>query len=181
MIEPLLRYAGAVLGKDYLQQDCALARALEVVGERWTLLIVRDAFFGVRRFNDFQSHLDISKGVLAERLTTLVEEGILERRQDPGHAGRSTYELTAAGRDLWPALHALLAWGDRHRSPNSRVFRHAACGTVLDARAYCAACRLAPEPEDIVTEPRPGQRWRRDDAVTAALLGPRRLLDPVET
>jgi DNA-binding HxlR family transcriptional regulator len=170
-----------MLGKDYEQQDCALARALEVVGERWTLLIVRDAFFGVRRFNDFQAHLDISKGVLAERLTGLVEAGILERRRDPRHAGRSIYELTAAGRDLWPALHALLAWGGRHRSPNSRVFRHAPCGTALDATAFCGTCRLTPGPADITMEPRPGQAWRRSDAVTLALREPRRLLEPVET
>ncbi|SRR5581483_1758274 len=170
-----------MLGKDYQQQDCALARALEVVGERWTLLIVRDAFLGVRRFNDFQAHLDISKGVLAERLTTLVEEGIFARRQDPRHAGRSIYELTAAGRDLWPALHALLMWGDRYRYPNSRLFKHATCGTTLDASAYCVTCRLAPEPEDVATEFAAGRHPARDDAVTIALTHPHRLLEPVET
>src|SRR5215472_18693260 len=139
--EPLTARHRNVLGKDYAAQDCALARALEVIGERWTLLIVRDAFYGVRRFSDFQAHLDIPKAVLSDRLSGLVEDGILDRRPDPRHAGRHLYELTAAGRDLWPALHALLTWGDRYRSPNSRVFRHAACGTALDARAYCAACR----------------------------------------
>src|ERR1700690_1478964 len=76
-------YAGSMLGKDYQRQDCSLARALEVVGERWTLLIVRDAFYGVRRFNDFQAHLDIPKAVLSDRLNGLVEDGILERRPDP--------------------------------------------------------------------------------------------------
>jgi DNA-binding HxlR family transcriptional regulator len=115
-----------MLGKDYEGQDCALARALEVVGERWTLLIVRDAFYGVRRFNDFQAHLDIPKAVLSDRLAGLVYEEILERRPDPEHAGRHLYELTAAGRDLWPVLAALLGWGGRHRQTNSRVFRHAA-------------------------------------------------------
>ena len=109
-----------MLGKDYENQDCALARALEVVGERWTLLIVRDAFYGVRRFNDFQAHLDIPKAVLSDRLAGLVDEDILERRPDPSHAGRHLYELTPAGRDLWPAINALLAWGDRHRQTNSR-------------------------------------------------------------
>jgi DNA-binding HxlR family transcriptional regulator len=170
-----------MLGKDYPQQDCALARALEVVGERWTLLIVRDAFYGVRRFNDFQEHLDISKAVLSERLTALVQEGILERHRDPQHAGRSVYELTEAGRDLWPALHALLAWGDRHRHPNSRDFKHASCGTTLDASARCPACQLAPPPQDILMQPRPGRGRRRDDPVTVALRTPHRLLDPVQT
>src|SRR2546430_11861382 len=102
-----------MLGKDYAQQDCALAGALESIGERWTLLILRDAFYGVRRFNDFQAHLDIPKAVLADRLSGLVDDGILERRSDPARAGRHLYELTPAGLDLWPVLRALLAWGGR--------------------------------------------------------------------
>src|SRR5436305_3660458 len=129
-----------MLGKDYADQDCALARALEVVGERWTLLVLRDAFYGVRRFNDFQTHLDVPKAVLSDRLVGLVEEGILERLPDPGHAGRHLYELTQAGRDLWPVLHSLLVWGGRHRHPNSRLFRHALCSTVIDDAGACPKC-----------------------------------------
>ena len=72
------------LGTDYARQDCSLARALELVGERWTLLILRDAFFGVRRFSDFEVHLDISKAVLAQRLAALVEVGLLARTEDAG-------------------------------------------------------------------------------------------------
>jgi DNA-binding HxlR family transcriptional regulator len=170
-----------MLGKDYQGQDCALARALEVVGERWTMLIVRDAFYGVRRFNDFQAHLDIPKAVLSDRLSGLVQDGILQRRPDPDHAGRHHYELTAAGRELWPALYALLTWGDRHRHPNSRLFRHAACGTVLDASGYCATCRQIPGPEDVATETRRGRDHLRDDPVSVVLRSPRRLLDPLET
>lgn len=171
-----------MLGKDYIGQDCALARALEVVGERWTLLILRDAFYGVRRFKDFQAHLDIPKAVLSDRLAGLVEDGILERRPDPQHAGRHVYELTASGRDLWPTLHALLMWGSRHRAPNSRVFKHAACGTPLDDHGECPACRITPGPEDILSEPRrPGRRALRDDPVATALRTPHRLLEPIET
>src|SRR3954447_25595170 len=102
-----------MLGNDYRRQDCALARALETVGERWTLLIVRDAFHGVQRFSDFQAHLDIPKAVLSDRLAGLVEDGVLDRLPDPEHAGRRLYRLTPAGRELWPALHALLVWGGR--------------------------------------------------------------------
>jgi DNA-binding HxlR family transcriptional regulator len=172
-----------VLGKDYVAQDCSLARALEVIGERWTLLIVRDAFYGVRRFNDFQAHLDIPKAVLSDRLTGLVESGILQRRADRQHAGRHVYELTAAGRDLWPTLHALLVWGSRHRAPNSRVFKHAACGTPLDDHGHCPTCRITPGPEDILSEPRRSQRRRalRNDPVATALRMPHRLLEPIET
>ena len=169
-----------MLGKDYERQDCALARALEVVGERWTLLIVRDAFYGVRRFNDFQAHLDIPKAVLSDRLGGLVEEGVLERRPDPQHAGRQLYELTSAGRDLWPVLNALLAWGGRHRDRNSLVFRHAICRAELDD-GRCARCDVTPTPQDILTEPRRDRRPLRDDPVAVALRTPRRLLEPIQT
>ena len=170
-----------MLGKDYPAQDCSLARALEVIGERWTLLILRDAFYGVRRFNDFQGHLDIPKAVLSDRLGGLVEDGLLVRRPDPQHAGRHIYELTAAGRDLWPALHALLVWGGRHRAPNSRVFKHAPCGTALDDHGRCSRCGLTPDAEDILSEPRTRGRKLRDDPVAVVLRAPHRLLEPIDT
>src|SRR5215471_17045414 len=160
-----------MLGKDYERQDCSLARALEVIGERWTLLIVRDAFYGVRRFNDFHAHLDIPKAVLADRLSGLADDGILERRRDPEHAGRHIYELTAAGRDLWPVLHALLVWGGRHRQENSRAFRHAVCGTLINDAGACPTCGVTPPPEDLVVEPKKG-RALRDDPVAVALRVP---------
>jgi len=169
-----------MLGKDYKRQDCSIARALEVVGERWTLLIVRDAFYGVRRFNDFLVHLDIPRAMLSDRLSGLIEDGVLERRADPGHAGRHLYELTPAGRDLWPVLHALLAWGDQHRHPNSRMFTHAACGTELDPSGACTACRLTPGPQDVLTQPRGDGAGLRHDPVAQALRAPRRLFDAVE-
>jgi DNA-binding HxlR family transcriptional regulator len=169
-----------MLGKDYDAQDCALARALEVVGERWTLLIVRDAFFGVRRFSDFQVHLDVPKAVLSERLAGLVENGILERHPDPDHAGRHLYELTQAGRELWPVLYSMLVWGGRHRAVNSRAFRHAACRTELDEAGRCPECDMAVEPQDIVIERRRGRGLRRDDPVALALRAPHRLLEPID-
>ena len=141
-----------MLGKDYERQDCSLARALEVVGKRWTLLIIRDAFYGVRRFNDFQAHLDIPKAVLSDRLSGLVEEGILERKPDPDHAGRHLY----------------------------RVFKHADCGTRLDDSGYCSRCELTPEPQDVLMVLRRGRSPVRDDPVAVALRAPRRLLEPVE-
>lgn len=170
-----------MLGKDYADQDCALARALEVVGERWTLLILRDAFYGVRRFSDFQAHLDIPKAVLADRLNALVAEGLLARVPDPDHAGRHLYELTSSGQDLWPAMHALITWGSRHRQLNSRVFMHATCGTVLDEDGRCSSCGVAPGPDEILTEPRKGRGLSRSDPVAVALRGPHRLLEPLET
>lgn len=172
-----------MLGKDYEGQDCSLARALEVVGERWTLLIVRDAFFGVRRFKDFEEHLDIPKAVLSDRLSGLVEDGVLDRRPDPDHAGRFLYELTAAGRELWPVVNTLRVWGQRNREASGRRFLHAACGTPLDDEGDCPRCEVTPPPEDIVTEPGRGRGRRppRRDPVAKVLLEPHRLLDPIET
>ena len=170
----------AMLGKDYERQDCSLARALGVVGERWTLLIVRDAFYGVRRFNDFQAHLDVPRTVLADRLGGLVEAGILERASDPERRGKHIYELTDAGRELWPALYALLVWGDRHQYRNARTYKHVVCDSVLDDRGDCVACRVAPAPEDILTEPRRGRRHARTDPVARALRRPHRLLEPLD-
>jgi DNA-binding HxlR family transcriptional regulator len=170
-----------MLGKGYAEQDCALARALEVVGERWTLLIVRDAFYGVRRFSDFQAHLDIPRAVLADRLSSLVSDGVLERVPDPEHGARYLYELTTSGRELWPVIHALLSWGGRHRQTNSRLFMHADCGTVLDEDGRCPNCGRIAGPDEIVTERRRGRKPRRSDPVTVALRSPHRLLEPLET
>src|ERR1700744_2258505 len=103
------------LRKDYSGQRCSLAKALEVVGERWTLLIVRDAFFGVRRFGDFADHLEIPRAVLSERLTSLVDAGVLERVD--GDHGHTEYVLTDKGLALQPVLRTLLAWGDDYYSP----------------------------------------------------------------
>jgi DNA-binding HxlR family transcriptional regulator len=168
-----------VLGNDYRLQDCSLARTLEVIGERWTLLIVRDLFLGVRRFNDFQAHLDIPKAVLSDRLAKLAHERIVERRPDPDHAGRHVYELTAAGRDLWPALFALLMWGARHRAPTTRIYAHAACGTPLAPDGSCPECLLTPGAGDVVARPRRGRVSMRTDPVTLALRRPHRLLEPL--
>lgn len=167
-----------MLPNRYEGQACAAARALEIVGERWTLLIVRDAFYGVRRFSDFAAHLDIPRAVLSERLRSLVDDGVLAREPDPDHPTRHDYRLTAAGRDLWPLLHALVTWGGSHQvdGPTSRVFSHAACGTELGPHGRCPTCDLTPEPADVVTAPRPGVPPIRDDAVTRALQVPRRLL-----
>lgn len=170
-----------MLPSDYQDQDCLLARALEVVGERWTLLIVRDAFFGVRRYSDFLTHLGIPKAVLSERLKGLVADGILERRQDPERPSRKVYELTQAGRDLWPAIFALRSWAARYRSPDvtRRAFTHIGCGTELASDGSCPTCQSTPAASDIVMALRAGAAPRRDDPVTLALLEPHRLLEPL--
>jgi DNA-binding HxlR family transcriptional regulator len=105
-----------VLRRDYEGQECSIARALEIVGERWTLLIVRDAFLGLRRFDEFQESLGIARNVLTDRLNRLVDEGILERVRYSERPERHEYRLTAKGRDLNIALAGLRQWGDKYVS-----------------------------------------------------------------
>lgn len=102
-----------MLNRTYEGQDCPIARALEVVGERWTLLIVRDVLVGPRRFDQLQASLGIARNVLADRLNRLVEEGILERVPYSKRPPRHEYRLTDKGRELEPALSALRQWGDQ--------------------------------------------------------------------
>jgi DNA-binding HxlR family transcriptional regulator len=169
------------LGREYEGQACALARSLEVVGERWTLLILRDLFFGVRRFSDIQAHLDVPRAVLSARLARLVEAGIVERR--PYQARRDDYLLTAAGLELWPIVHQLMQWGERHLVADGpvRLFAHASCGTDLSAQGDCPSCGTAPGPEEIETRPGPGvPSVVRRDPISRALRRPHRLLTPVD-
>lgn len=169
------------LPREYTDQACSMARALEIIGERWTLLIVRDAIFGVRRFSDFLGHLGTPRAVLTERLDFLVAEDVLHRVPGPGK--RSEYELTAKGRALWPVVRALVSWGDEYYAPagRRRVFVHTGCGGELAPAGTCTACgdevpltatRMTPGPG--LSAPSPGA-----DHVTEALASPRPLLLPV--
>src|SRR3977135_3464480 len=100
-----------MLPRTYDQQNCSIARALELVGERWTMLILRDAFLGVRRFDDFQVRLEISRTVLARRLSDLLEAGLLRREAYQQRPARYDYVLTERALDLWPSLVSLAQWG----------------------------------------------------------------------
>lgn len=104
----------SVLNREYQRQNCSIARALELVGERWTLLIIRDAFLGLRRFDEFHESLGISRNVLADRLNRLVEEGIFEAIPYGARQDRYDYELTRMGLDLHVALVGLRQWGDKY-------------------------------------------------------------------
>ncbi len=169
------------LPHDYTNQACSVARSLEIIGERWTVLILRDAFYGVRRFGDFVTHLDIPRAVLAARLKTLVAEGILVR--EPGPGGHDEYVLTDKGTELWPVVRDLMAWGDRHYAPGGprRLFTHGDDGGTLDADSRCAICGQTVAVADTVVVPGPGfhNDERRHDPVSQALGRPRRLLEPV--
>jgi DNA-binding HxlR family transcriptional regulator len=132
-----------MLRHDYPGQYCSIAKALEVVGERWSLLIVRDVMLGARRFDELQKGLGVARNVLSARLQRLVEEDILERRPYQESPERYEYFLTEKGLDLWPALIALLGWGDRHTEypdgPPMRIV-HKICGGDVSDRGVCGRC-----------------------------------------
>lgn len=132
-----------MLKRDYDDPYCSVAGTLGVVGERWTLLIVREIFQGRRRFSEMQRTLGVARNVLAARLERLIEEGIIERRPYSEHPQRYEYFLTEKGLDLWPVLMALLHWGDKHvageEGPAMKVV-HKGCGGEMDAHRICSSC-----------------------------------------
>jgi DNA-binding HxlR family transcriptional regulator len=147
-----------VLRRDYEGQNCSIARALEVVGERWTLLIVRDVFLGRRRFDQLQESLGVARNVLTDRLSRLVEEGILERVPYSERPARFEYQLTDKGRELNVALTALRQWGDKYLSERPpTVLRR-----KIDKKPVIAA--LVPKgaevlrTDEVETVPGPGSR-----------------------
>ena len=148
-----------VLRNDYPGQVCSIARSLEVIGERWTLLIVRDVMNGRRRFDDLQEGLGIARNTLSARLQRLVDEGILERRAYQRHPERYEYFLTEKGLDLWPALVALLHWGDRYSpAPDGppMLIVHKECGGEVNDRGICERCGKLLRARDARALPGPG-------------------------
>lgn len=127
---------------NFADLDCSIARTLEVIGERWSLLIVRDAFYGVRRFDDFRRDLGIARNVLTDRLHTLVAQGVFERRQYEDRPPRHEYVLTPKGRDLLPVVLTMMRWGDRWESDGDRpvTLTHTSCGSETTPYVACSAC-----------------------------------------
>lgn len=138
---------------------CSIAQTLEIVGEWWTPLILRDVHLGLHRFDDIAEDLGISRNLLTRRLGYLVEHDILERRPYQARPVRYEYHLTEAGRDLAPALLVLMAWGDRHATPPGgpplRVV-HRACGHRFTPEVTCSSCGEPVTGRDVVTLPGPG-------------------------
>jgi len=138
---------------------CSIARALSVVGDRWTGLIVRDAFLGIRRFDELQRSLGMSRHRLADRLERLVAEGVLERREYQNNPPRFEYCLTEKGRDLYPIILMLKQWGDRWMAgPEGppALHRHRNCGHITTAVLTCSECQQPLSPFDMLVEPGPG-------------------------
>jgi DNA-binding HxlR family transcriptional regulator len=148
-----------MLHRRYDSQVCSIAGALEVVGERWSLLIVRDVLVGLRRFDELQASLGVARNVLQTRLTRLVDEGVLEKRLYQDHPPRYEYRLTEKGLDLWPVLVALMRWGDQYAPPPAGppvLLTHRACGGAVDEHRTCTVCGARLSVRDVLALPGPG-------------------------
>ena len=128
--------------KSFAAMDCSVAQCLEVVGEWWSMLIIRDAFMGVSRFEDFQGRLGISRNILRDRLNSLVDSGVLVRVPYSEHPPRFDYQLTKKGRDLWPVLTTMRQWGDTYAAPSGPPVEvvHASCGKTTHVELVCGEC-----------------------------------------
>ena len=166
----------------FAEFSCSVARTLDVVGERWAMLILKDVFLGVTRFDDLQRDLGIARNVLADRLDALIAGGLLERREYQERPVRHEYLLTEKGRDLQSVLFAIVAWGDRWQSDAAGPplkLRHETCAHDTTAKVVCSSCGLPLKAEDVTAH---GARGRIGPGtrVTGELLaaGPRRLAGP---
>ncbi|WP_433247893.1 winged helix-turn-helix transcriptional regulator [Streptosporangium sp. CA-135522] len=141
--------------------NCSIERALTVVGEKWTFLVLREAFKGVRRFADMQAATGAPRQVLSARLTRLVEEGLLRKvpYREPGQRRRDEYRLTPMGLDLYPALVALMRWGDRHLADQEGppvLLTHRGCGAPVEQHFHCADGHEIAGPREVTPRPGPG-------------------------
>ena len=144
--------------KSFADMHCSVAQCLEIVGEWWSMLILRDVFLGHTRFDDIQERLGISRNILNQRLSRLVEEGVLAKVAYSEHPPRYDYRLTDKGRDLWPVLTAMRQWGDRYAAPDGPPLRmkHKACGRYVQAVMTCSSCGERLGPRDVQMAPGSG-------------------------
>lgn len=148
---------------DFDSEACSVHRTLEVIGEKWTMLLIRDAANGVHRFDDFRRHVGLSEAVLADRLRTLVSHGIFETReyQEPGQRKRREYRLTEKGWDLFPVLVALMQFGNKYFGLDGGepwMIQHKACGHGVHAQVRCVHDDEVLTPRDTQSVPGPGAR-----------------------
>jgi DNA-binding HxlR family transcriptional regulator len=145
-------------------ERCSVARTIAVIGDRWTLLILRDCFLRVRRFDAFEERLGITRHILADRLKKLVAHGVLQKVPYQQNPVRYDYRLTQSGLDLYPLLACLRHWGDRYaagRSGPPMLFRHRDCGHVFDPVVICSECGEPIDPRAVEVLPGPGAQAPR--------------------
>ncbi|MCX5069818.1 helix-turn-helix transcriptional regulator [Micromonospora lupini] len=150
---------------DWSVENCTIARAMEILGERWTMVVLREVFTGVRRFDDMRVRTGIPRQVLTNRLTVLVERGVLRREpyREPGSRLRHEYRLTEKGLALWPVLVAVLGWGDRYLADaegSALSVGHRDCGAPVRVELRCADGHPVDDPRDVLPRPGPGARRR---------------------
>jgi DNA-binding HxlR family transcriptional regulator len=159
----------------FADMHCSLARTLELIGDRWSPLILRDVYAGLSRFDQLATDLGISRNLLTARLGDLVDHGLLERRRYQDHPPRDDYVLTPAGRDLVPALMAVIAWGDRWVAPKEGppvLLKHRGCGAVFEPAVACSVCSERITADDVVPRPGPGGRAALGTAILGQALAP---------
>ena len=140
------------------EEACSIARTVSVIGDRWTMLVIRECFLRVRRFEEFQERLGITRHLLADRLRKLVKLGVLERVPYQKHPPRHEYRLTAKGLDLHPIVLAMVRWGDQHmtgRRGRPYLLEHT-CGHTFDPVMTCSACGEAVQAKEVRRLPGPG-------------------------
>lgn len=142
--------------KSYDNLNCSVARTMEQIGERWTILILRDAFYGIRRFDDFQASLGVARNILTTRLNHLVDGGIMRKEQYQNNPPRHEYRLTEKGRDLIPVITTMLAWGNRWESDRDPVdLIHQDCDHTMHAVAVCSECGGRIDAHNLTIDPVP--------------------------
>jgi DNA-binding HxlR family transcriptional regulator len=154
-----------MLQRTYEDQVCSVARTLEILGERWTLLIVRDCLLGLRRFDEFQESLGVARNILTDRLRRLVDAGVLDRVEYQQRPQRFEYHLTATGRELGVPIVALMHWGDKHLSGGAgapRLTRHHGCGGNVHVHLVCGRCGNRVPGSQLEVLPGPGLRAVED-------------------
>lgn len=151
--------------RDYDTSNCSIARTLEVIGEKWTILVIREAFNGVRRFDEIREHVGLSESILADRLRKLLAHGVLSATiyRKPGQRARREYRLTEKGLDLYPVMIALLGWGDAHLADAAGPaldVRHHDCGERVRAVVACEGGHILSSARESRAHPGPGARMR---------------------
>jgi DNA-binding HxlR family transcriptional regulator len=157
----------------FREMNCSVAQCLEVVGEWWSMLIVRDLFLGITRFEDFHQRLGISRNILNQRLEHLIERGVVDRVPYSEHPVRYDYQLTEKGKDLWPVLTAMRQWGDHWEAPEGAPLElvHAGCDHVAQVVGACSVCGEPVSRRDMRAVSGPGHRANADRQADGAPIG----------
>ena len=154
----------------FAEFPCSLARGLDLIGDWWTPLIIRDVYIGLGRFEELVENLGVSRNLLTTRLKSLEENGIIERKAYQSRPLRHEYVLTQAGREFVPVILALTAWGDRWAQPSEGaplLFQHTACGQVFNPEIRCSACGSSVSADEVRLLPGPGGRSARGTRLVA--------------